>query len=116
MFDEAVFGISNFETALGSLLALVHQGEIELITLISKLTVEPARLLGRGELGALRVGMAGDVTIFDPDAEWMVNPETFVSKGKNTPLAGNILKGKVMATIVGGEVVYKDESIEVKDD
>ena len=112
-FDEAVFGISGFETALGSLLALMHQGEIELITLISKLTVEPARLLGRGELGALMVGMAGDVTIFDPDAEWMVNPDAFVSKGKNTPLAGNILKGKVMATIVGGEIVYKDEKVEI---
>ncbi len=110
-FDAAAFGISNFETALGSLMSLVHQGKLDLVTLISRLTVEPARILGREELGTLRVGMVGDITIFDTEAEWVVRPEEFVSRGKNTPLAGAVLKGKVMATVVGGEVVYKDESV-----
>jgi dihydroorotase len=112
-FDAAAFGISNFETALGSLMLLFHRGEIDLITLIAKLTVEPARFLGQGELGTLREGAAGDVAIFDPEAEWTVNPQDFVSKGKNTPLAGCVLKGKVMAAVAGGEVAYKEEPVKV---
>ncbi len=113
-FDAAAFGISNFETALGSLLTLVHQGRIELTMLISRLTVEPARILGRDELGTLKAGNPGDVAIFDTEAEWVVRPEEFVSKGKNTPLAAAVLKGKVMATVLGGEVVYKDESLKLQ--
>jgi dihydroorotase len=112
-FDLAPFGISGFETALGSLMGLVHQGELGLITLIAKLTCEPARIIGNkyGELGTLAIGTSADVTIFDPALEWVVDTEVFASKGKNTPLAGERLKGKVMATIYRGELVYKDDSI-----
>jgi dihydroorotase len=114
-FDKAAFGISGFETALGSLLStLVHPGKIELMALISKLTIEPARILRRGELGTFEKGACGDVTIFDPDAEWVVNPQNFASKGKNTPLAGERLRGKVMAAVVAGEIVYREEGIELK--
>ena len=60
-------------------------------------------------LGTLKVGAPGDVVIFDTDAEWVVDPQAFASKGRNTPLSGCSLKGKVIATVVGGEVVYKDE-------
>jgi dihydroorotase len=52
------------------------------------------------------------VTIFDPDLEWVVNPDLFASKGKNNPWAGCSLKGKVMATVVEGEVVYKDDALQ----
>ncbi len=76
--------------------------------IISKLTHEPASFLRRSDLGTLKPGAAADVVIFDPDAGWVVNPEEFVSKGKNTPLAGQKLKGKVMVTIYGGAVVYGD--------
>ena len=107
-FVSAEFGISGLETALGSLMGLVHSGQLELKTLISKLTVEPARIIGRKELGSLKPGNEADITIFDPEAEWVVETEHFASKGKNTPLAGTVLKGKVMATLVGGEVVYSD--------
>jgi len=112
-FDAAAFGMSVFETALGSLMLLFHRGEIDLTTLIAKLTMEPARTLGRGELGSLKEGGACDVAIFDPEAEWTVNPQDFVSKGKNTPLAGCVLKGKVLAAVAGGAVVYKEERVEV---
>lgn len=116
-FDLAPFGISVFETALGSLLSLVHSNEINLVTLIAKLTCEPAKIIGNryGQLGTLAVGAPADVTIFDPDLEWVVEPKDFASKGKNTPLAGERLKGKVMATIYGGKIVYKDEKIELKE-
>ena len=113
-FDIAAFGISGLETALGSLLALVHGGKLDLMTLISKLTVEPAKIIRKNEIGTLKVGAPGDVTIFDPDHEWTVDPAAFASKGKNTPLAGHRLKGKVMATIVAGELLYKDESFKIE--
>ena len=99
-FDLAPFGISGFETALGSLMSLVHDGEISLATLITKLTYEPARIIGNryGGLGTLAIGAPADVTIFDPNLEWVVEPKDFASKGRNTPLAGERLKGRVMAT------------------
>jgi len=107
-FNTAAFGISGFETALGSLMKLVHQGKLDLVALISKLTCEPVSILRRTDLGTLKPGAVADVVIFDPNKEWAVNPEEFVSKGKNTPLAGSILKGKVMATLFGGAVAYRD--------
>ena len=113
-FNVAAFGISVLETALGSLLTLVHSGKIDLVTLISKLTSEPAKILQNGEIGTLKAGACADVTIFDPQAEWIVDPTDFASKGKNTPLAGQFLKGKVMATIYRGDVVYKDDSMKIE--
>ena len=116
-FDLAPFGISGFETALGSLMSLVHDREISLVTLIAKLTYEPARIIGNkyGRLGTLATGASADVTIFDPALEWVVDTKVFASKGRNTPLAGERLKGKVMATISQGRLAYKDDSITIKE-
>lgn len=116
-FGVAAFGISGLETALGSLMSLVHNGELTIAILISKLTYEPAKLIGNkyGKLGTLGIGVPADITIFDPDLEWTVNTKDFASKGKNTPLAGSVLKGKVMATISQGKLVYKDKPITVKE-
>ena len=104
-FDEAANGISVLETALGSLMSLVHSGDVSLTLLVEKLTLAPARFLGM-DLGTLKPGAPADVTIFDPDGEWVVDVEAFASKGRNTPLSGATLKGKVVATIVGGEAVH----------
>ena len=106
--QDAANGISNLETTLGSLMSLVHAGAVELPLLIEKLTSAPAALLGM-ELGTLRAGAPADVTVFDPDTEWVVDPSEFASKGRNTPLAGRTLRGKVVATIFAGQVVYHDE-------
>jgi dihydroorotase len=119
-FASAAFGISGLETALGSVMSLVHRGEIDLSTLIARLSTGPAQTLPRirelagGDVGTLQVGALADVTIFDPDAEWVVVPVQFASKGRNTPLGGETLKGKVMATICGGRIVYKGDGIDVK--
>jgi len=119
-FADAAFGISGLETALGSVMSLVHRGDMDLSTLIARLTAGPARALPRirelagGDIGTLKVGALADVTIFHPDAEWVVEPILFASKGKNTPLAGETLKGKVMATIYGGRIVYQGDGIDVK--
>ena len=116
-FVDAPFGISGFETALGSLMGLVHGGQLTLNTLISKLTSGPAGIIGErhGKLGTLATRAIADVTLFNPDKEWKVDTHDFVSKGRNTPLAGSMLKGKVMATISRGQIVYKDKSIKVKE-
>jgi len=117
-FADAAFGISCLETALGSLMSLVHDGQLTLTTLISKLTYEPAKIIGDkyGKSGTLNIGAPADITIFDPDMEWVVEPEAFASKGKNTPLAGSRLKGKVMATISQGKLVYKDDRIKLRNE
>jgi dihydroorotase len=110
-FGLAAFGISGLETALACLMSLVHDGQLDLKTLISKLTFEPARIIGTryGELGTLKPGCQADVTLFDPNKEWIVDSRDFVSKGKNTPFDGCQFKGKVITTIVAGRVVYKDK-------
>ena len=110
--EMAAFGISGFETAFGCLMGLVHKGEIGLVTLISKLTCEPARIVDKGnESGTLRIGSPANVTIVAPDREWVVDSSKFASKGKNTPFDGCKFKGKVMATIVDGGAVYMDDSL-----
>jgi len=114
-FDLAAFGISGLETALALCLTLTEVGAhghapVQLPVLIERLTAGPVRALGLARfvpgLGSLAEGAPGDVLVFDPDAEWVVEPERFASKGKNTPLAGRMLKGKVIATVYGGRVVY----------
>ncbi len=116
-FARASFGISGFETALGSLMKLVHEKELTLPALVSRLTAAPARIIGGkyGRLGTLEVGAPADITIFDPERDWLVDTDTFASKGKNTPLAGLMLKGKIMATIYQGKLVYKDDSIKLEE-
>ncbi|MFC1861922.1 dihydroorotase [Chloroflexota bacterium] len=116
-FTLAPFGITGFETALGSLMSLVHDGQLTLSTLISKLTCEPARIIGDryGKLGTLSIGAPADIAMLDPDREWLVDTNIFASKGRNTPLAGSVLKGKVMATVYGGKLVYRDDSISIKE-
>ncbi|MBI2856841.1 MAG: dihydroorotase [Chloroflexi bacterium] len=114
-FGQAAFGISGLETALAALMGLVRRGELDLGTLISKLTCEPARILGVrfSGLGTLLEGSVADLTVFDPEADWVVAESALASKGKNTPYMGATLRGKVMATLVGGKVVYLDGGLAV---
>jgi len=110
-FDDAAFGISGLETAFGLCMRLVHAGRIDLETMIERLTIGPVRALGLDRhvpgIGTLAIGAPADVVVLDPDAEWVVEPERFASKGKNTPLAGVTLQGAVVATIAGGRIVYE---------
>jgi dihydroorotase len=107
-FDEAAFGISGLETALGNLLQLVNAGQLSLVDLIRRLTLDPCRVFGL-PFGSLAIGAPADIVIFDPQASWTVDASSFCSKGKNTPLDGHTLPGRVMVTLVEGNVVYERE-------
>jgi dihydroorotase len=114
-FTQAAFGISGLETALGSLAGLILKSELSLNNMIAALTIGPARILGYEKLGTLETGAPADICIFDLHKEWVVNTDEFASKGKNTPLDGQKLRGRVMATIYTGRPVYMDESLRIRD-
>jgi dihydroorotase len=105
-YQVAAFGISNLETALASVLSLVHARQLDLAEAVATMTCRPAAVF-RLPGGTLAPGAPADVTVFDPDREWNVDPQQLFSKGKNTPLAGHFLRGQVQYTVVGGEVVFE---------
>lgn len=112
-FDDAAFGISGLETAFGLCMRLVHARRIDLATLVERMTAGPARALGLARhvpgVATLAEGAPADIVLLDPSAEWTVEPERFASKGKNTPIAGVILRGAVVMTIAGGRIVHGAE-------
>ena len=113
-FTKAAFGVSGFETALGCLAELVLTSDLSLNNMIAALTVGPARVLGYAKLGTLETGAPADICVFDLHKEWVVDTAKFTSKGKNTPLNGQTLRGKVMATIYMGNPVYMDEGMKIR--
>ena len=116
-FDNAAFGMVGLETAFGLSMSAVESGALTLERLIEALTAGPARALGLERrlpgLGTLEVGAPGDVVLIDLDREWIVEPESFASKGKNTPVGGMTLRGQVVATVYAGEVVHAMEGARV---
>ena len=105
-FDYAPFGITGLETELAlSLMQLVHAKRLSLSDLIAKFTVNPARLLNLNK-GTLSAGADADVTVFDPDAEWVFERAATASKSANSPFYGWKLKGRAVVTIVAGKKVW----------
>ncbi len=110
-FAEAAPGISAIETAFGLLMtALVHTGRLDVSTLITRLTLGPADVLGaRAEAEGLRgltPGASADVVILDPNRAWTVRADRFASRGRNTPLEGCTLRGMVIETFAAGRRVH----------
>jgi len=106
-FDDAPFGIVGLETALGlAYTHLVLEGLVDLPTLVERMSTAPARAFGLPG-GSLIDGTPADVTVFDPQAEWIVEPERFLSKSRNTPFGGWTLRGAPVLTIVEGRVVWE---------
>jgi dihydroorotase len=102
-FDLAPFGISGLETALGLSLRLVEEGVITMDQLTEKMTCNPARVLNIDK-GTLKIGSDADLVVLDRNREFKVDPERFISKGKNTPFNGWVLKGMPVVTICKGKV------------
>ena len=109
-FDYAPFGITGLETELAlSLMQLYHTKRMGLADVLAKFTAAPAQLL-RLPKGTLSVGADADVTILDPDREWAFDKGASASKSKNSPFYGWPLRGKAVATIVGGRKVWIDQA------
>ena len=85
-------------------LRLVHDGVLTLQQLVEKMSSHPARILRLQNKGTLKVGSDADIVIVDKDREWAVDTHRFVSKGKNSPFHGSLLKGMAVATICRGKV------------
>ncbi len=101
-FDRAANGIIGLETALPLSLNLVTEGVLDIETLIERMSIAPARIMGLDN--GLRRGLAADLTLIDPIKEWDVTPENIKSKSRNTPFEGWTLKGKAVMTIVDGRI------------
>lgn len=108
-------GFPGLETSLGIMLTdLYHAGKLELPTLISKMSYEPAKVLGL-TAGTLTEGAAADVTVIDPELEWQVDEKKFYTKGSHSPFAGRKLKGKAVLTVVKGQIVMQDGEVLTND-
>ena len=107
--QKAPFGIVGLETAAAlTYTALVKPGILTPMQMAEKMSYNPAKILGLDK-GTVEAGSPADLTIFDPECEWVIDPAEFLSKGKNTPFGGKKVTGKVMATIVDGEIVYQEK-------
>ncbi|EOT26563.1 dihydroorotase, multifunctional complex type [Eubacterium sp. 14-2] len=104
---RAPFGIVGLETAAAlTMTELVDKGYLTVMQMAEKMSYNPAKILGL-EKGVVEEGKEADLVVFHPGREYTINPDDFYSRGKNTPFAGKKVKGMVMATIVGGRVVYE---------
>ena len=111
-FGLAANGISGIETALGVVLAAVEAGQLKLATAIAALTTGPARVLGGRAPGAsggvgLIEGASADLVVFDRSDTWRVTSSTLASKGKNSPLLGRELSGRVLLTVADGRIAWQ---------
>jgi dihydroorotase len=101
-------GMIGLETSLAlTLTQLYHTGKMGLPDIIRRMSTNPSHIL-RLHRGHMSLGVTADLTVFDPDEEWTIDPEQFASKARNTPFAGRRVKGKVKYTIVKGRIIYQD--------
>jgi dihydroorotase len=106
VFEKAMNGIIGLETSLPLSLDLVRDGVLTMNSLVEKMSLNPAMILGI-DRGSLKVGKKADITLIDPELEWIVEEDRLSSKSKNSPWLGERMKGKAVCTIVGGQVVYR---------
>jgi dihydroorotase len=107
-FDKAAFGITALETALAiTLTELHHKRKMPLKRVIELLSTNPAKVFGLRGRGVIEKAAQADLTIFDPSAKWKFDVTKSRSKAQNTPFDGWQFTGRVVATIVGGEIVYR---------
>ncbi|HEX5147872.1 MAG TPA: dihydroorotase [Candidatus Limnocylindrales bacterium] len=109
-FGAAANGIGGLETALGVLLAAVDAGRLPLLRAIEALTTGPAAVLGgrmRRATAGLAEGAPADLVVFDRSERWTVTPAALASLGKNTPLLGRDLSGRVLLTLAAGRLAYE---------
>ena len=104
-FELAEFGSSGLESLLALTLELVHNGHLSLPEALRKVTSAPSHLLGL-PTGRLTAGAPADLVIFDPERPTRIEPDTFISKSKNSPFDGRLVQGQVIRTVVDGRTIY----------
>lgn len=105
----APFGIVGLETSVAlTMTELVHTGILTPMQMAAKMSYNPAQVI-HSDRGRLEVGSPADVTIIDPDTEYVIDSMDFLSKGKNTPFNGRKVKGQVTTTICDGKIVYQKD-------
>jgi dihydroorotase len=109
-FDQAANGMIGLETSLSLSLKLVEKGLLSLGDLVTKMAINPARIL-RVDYGGLRPGSPADLTIIDLEEKFTVDVNTMQSKSRNSPFNGWELKGKAVLTMVGGKVVFHGDGV-----
>lgn len=114
-FGSAANGISGLETALGVLLAAVDAGRLPLLRALAAITTGPAMVLGRrsrrdGSVGLVE-GAPADLVVFDRSERWTVSADALASRGKNTPLHGMELAGRVLVTMAAGRIAYEASDV-----
>ena len=108
-YEKAMNGIIGLETSFPvSYTTLVMGGCVTLDKLVELMSCNAAKILGDSERGTLRVGAAADVAVFNLSEPYIIDPENFKSKGRNTPFAGWEVFGKCLMTVCGGEVIYRE--------
>ena len=110
-FDRAPFGITGLETALGLCISLLHvNNKAPLRRIVELLSINPARVMGLHGRGTLAVGSHADVTVFNPGRKWTYRAVDSHSKSKNSPFDGWQMQGRVVATVVGGQIKFAADS------
>lgn len=105
---KAAFGIVGLETMASlTYTELVEPGILTPMQMAEKTSYNPSKILGLSEKGAIAEGKVADIVVFDPNIEYVIDKNTFLSKGKNTPFHGRKVKGDVRYTLVDGTVVYE---------
>ena len=105
-YEEAASGAVGLETMLAAAMRLVHAGQLDLPKLFAAMSLNPAKRLGL-DAGRLSAGAPADLVLFDPDAPFVLDRFALHSKSKNTPFDGQRMQGKVLATYVAGQEVFR---------
>jgi dihydroorotase len=104
-FSQAPFGVIGLESFLPIVITeLIEKKILTWLELIAKLTINPARIVGIPK-GTLKTGADADITLIDPEKEWVIDPVQFKSKSRNCPFAGRKVKGKTVKTLIAGRIV-----------
>lgn len=104
-------GFPGLETSLGLILTgFYHTGKLTMSEIVEKMSTKPAEIFGLNA-GCLKAGAPADITVIDPELEWIVDGKKFYTKGSHSPFVGKKLKGKAVMTIVDGKVVMKDGQV-----
>ena len=112
-YDLAAFGISGLETSLPLAMDLVHRGVLTPLQLVDRMSCGPARIMGL-QAGDLEEGGPADLVLIDPEMEFTVDREKFLSRGRNTPFHGRRVRGRALITLVEGRMAHADPSAEAR--